>query len=283
MNLDERRLEELIGQSQDIQSDAMRGSKEPLREIVELGQERRAAKHYEVDLDETRHFDQSRRILIRRTIFAAGSFAAGGFGASLLARMATPVWADQSLDIQILQTAASLENLAVATYGLALTLPFISGGNAVVKKFAETTMGQHKEHGQAFNAAVKGLGAKEQTNVDPAANKIVEDAKPNIKGPADVVNLAATLETAATHTYVANVNALTDGAARKITASIMGVEAQHLATLLAVKALLAGGAANLIALPTNVAALPAAAGSVAFPNSFMPTDAKRDPAEGAVK
>ena len=65
----------------------------------------------------------------------------------------------------------------------------------------------------------------------------------------------------------------------------MGVECQHLAVLRAVGALLAGGDAGaaLIAIPTDVAKLPAAAGSVAFPKPFEPTDLASPPQEGAVK
>jgi hypothetical protein len=63
----------------------------------------------------------------------------------------------------------------------------------------------------------------------------------------------------------------------------MGVEAQHVATLIAVKALLSAGAPQLIALsPTVVASLPAAAGSIGFPNSFYPTSMASPASEGAL-
>jgi hypothetical protein len=68
-----------------------------------------------------------------------------------------------------------------------------------------------------------------------------------------------------------------------VTASIMGVEAQHVAILRAVQALLAAGAPQLVALPPNAAALPAAAGSVGFPDAFYPTTDARPAMEGAVK
>jgi hypothetical protein len=63
----------------------------------------------------------------------------------------------------------------------------------------------------------------------------------------------------------------------------MGVEAQHAAVLYAVQALVAGNAADLIALPPDATKLPAAAGSVGFPNSFFKTDEARRADEGAVK
>jgi hypothetical protein len=67
-----------------------------------------------------------------------------------------------------------------------------------------------------------------------------------------------------------------------VTASIMGAEAQHVAILNAVKALVAA-AASLIALPPDASQLPAAAGSVGFPDSFYKTDAARPAKEGAVQ
>ena len=72
--------------------------------------------------------------------------------------------------MQVLQTAASIENLAVATYKTALTLPYIGdrAANPVMTKFAQVTIGQHAQHADAFNAAVKSLGGKAQTKPDPA-------------------------------------------------------------------------------------------------------------------
>jgi len=63
------------------------------------------------------------------------------------------------------------------------------------------------------------------------------------------------------------------------------VEAQHSAVLLAVAALLAGGAPQLITItpPVDASKLPAAAGSLGFPNSFYKTTAARPAAEGAVQ
>ena len=95
--------------------------------------------------------------------------------------------------------------------------------------------------------------------------------------------LALELEQGAAETYVADVAALSDANAKKVTASIMGVEAQHASVLLAVQALLAANAPQLITLAAgNVANLPAAAGSVGFPDAFFPTDQARPATEGAL-
>ena len=283
MSIDERALGEMIEQSEDLQVDAMRATREPLAELTEQGLERRA-KGGE-DLEEIRHFQAARNRNFRGGAFSGGLLAAAGFGAALLALTETPAWADKSTDIQMLQTAASLENLAVATYGVALTLDFIGGAsaNGVVKAFVTKTKDQHQEHADAFNAAVKTLGGAEQKDPDPVLLGVVNQAKPGLTGPAPVVALALQLENGAAQTYVANTSALTDENARKVTASIMGVEAQHASILYAVQALVAGGAADLIALPPDAAKLPAAAGSVGFPDAFFKTDQARSADEGAVK
>jgi len=207
----------------------------------------------------------------------------GGIGAAVLALLATPARADTALDTQILQTASSLEILAIATYAAAIELPFIKTGNATVLAFAQTTMKQHSEHNAAFQARTKALGGKVQDKANTKYAPVVESAKPTLTTPAAVVTLAATLEQVATETYLSDLSQFDDTTAQELMASVMGVESQHLAVLRAVGALLAGGGASLIAIPTNVAALPAAAGSVAFPQPFQGTSMASPPQEGAVK
>jgi hypothetical protein len=82
---------------------------------------------------------------------------------------------------------------------------------------------------------------------------------------------------------VAYTGALENLNARNVTASIMGVEAQHVAVLRAVQALVAAGHPEYITLPPPAAKLPAAAGSVGFPDAFYKTDMARPATEGAVK
>jgi hypothetical protein len=282
LTIDDPAFKGLLEESADIHSDAMVSTKLAVDELVETSSEKlRGSDH--VDVEANRVFARDRRAIMSKSILGVGGLAAAGFGTALLALFDTAAFADSSTDIQVLQTAASIEVLAVATYKTALTLPFIGGSsaNGVVKAFATQTMSQHAQHLAAFNAAAVRLGGKAQSNPDPKYAPVVQAAVPTIKGPADVVGLAIKLETVAAQTYVADVSSLSDLNARKTTASIMGVEAQHVSVLLAVQALLAGGAPQLIALPPNAAALPAAAGSVGFPNSFFPTSEASPAAEGA--
>ncbi|HZP28647.1 MAG TPA: ferritin-like domain-containing protein [Acidimicrobiia bacterium] len=279
MSIDDRELRVLIEESQDLHSDAMTTTRASLDEIEQM-----------VGADGCRHepepFDEpARRRLLLGGLPPSGVLAAAGLGAAMVALVSRPAFAAKSIDVQMLQTAAAIETLAVATYGVALTLDFVGGAsaNAVVKAFVTKTKDQHAEHAQAFNAAVRRLGGKAQDQPDPVLLGVVNQAKPTLTGPAAVVDLAIELETGAAATYVADVGTFSDKKARAVTASIMGVEAQHVAVLNAVKALLAAGVPELIALPPDAGRLPAAAGGVGFPDPFFKTASARPAAEGAVK
>ncbi|MBA2281142.1 MAG: ferritin-like domain-containing protein, partial [Acidimicrobiia bacterium] len=90
------------------------------------------------------------------------------------------------------------------------------------------------------------------------------------------------LEEVAQDTYLADLSLLTEPDIKALMGSVIAVETQHLATLRAVGALLAAGAPQLITIPTDLAALPAAAGSVAFPAAFEEPQLASPPEEGAL-
>ncbi len=292
MKIDDRTLTELMVESQDLQADALRDVKATMPALAEVRESRRGRP---INLDRIRTFNESRRRLLRNGGLGLGAIGArglvgGGFGATLMGIVARPAHAQAELDIQILQTAASLENLAVATYGAALGLPGFDANKTVVA-FAQTTMKQHDEHGEAFNAQAVTLGGQRQDQPNQAGQAVVDAAMlTTANGQANypgIVELASTLEQVATQTYVQNVLQLEDGTAKELMASIMGVEAQHLATLRAVGALLAGNAPELITVEAtdgavDVTKLPAAAGSVAFPEPFESTENAFPPESGAL-
>ena len=197
--------------------------------------------------------------------------ALGGLGAS-----------QPDVDVQIFQTAASLENLAVATYASTLELPGIQE-HATIAQFIEATMGHHAEHGAAFNAQAEALGGVRQDAPNPRYAQVVEDAKPTLIDAGGVVRLAAMLEEVATDTYLGNVTMLGEPAARVLMASVMGVEAQHLAMLRTINTLLASALPDLVSMPTVVDRLPASIGSVAFPEPFEAPNLASPPAEGAAR
>ncbi len=283
------RLDELLEESQDLQADALVATREPLAELAEANRD--GSNDGEVDRLANRRFFADHRRSVQSSLAGAGLLGAAG-GAALVGLLASPASASSSPDVQMLQTAASIENLAVSTYKTALTLPYIGGATAdpVVTKFCQVTEAQHAQHAQAFNAAVKQMGGKAQSKPDPAFVPVVKKAVASLsgasaaKGTLGVVALALELENIAAETYVNDTVKARSARNKALFASIMGVEAQHAAVLLAVQALVKGGAPQLIALsPTTVTQLPAAAGSVGFPNAFYPISKAAPASQGAVK
>ncbi|WP_333767155.1 ferritin-like domain-containing protein [Streptomyces sp. IBSBF 2435] len=258
-HIDTRLLEELTEQSQDLNSDAVRITQAALGDFAEASG------------------PQPSRWWRR------GSAATGAAGAAALLSPARAVAATSSDDVMALQTAASIENLAISVYKTAAGLSFIKDGNKTIAAFIAKTTTQHQAHLAAFNSAVTQAGGKQQTAPDPKYAAIVKQTLPSIKTPADVVKLAITLEDVAAETYTKNVSQVSSAQLRKLFASVAPVEAQHRATLLAVQALLADNLGNLIAIPTDAAKLPAAVGSVGIPDTFYPTKNASPISEGAVK
>ena len=286
MTADPRDLSELLEESQDLQADALRPTHDALDELVELN-------HSAEDEDRAANvaFHEEHRHSLRSSLGATTILGAAG-GVALVGVLASAAAAVSSSDVQLLQTAASIENLAVATYKTALTLPYIGGSGAdpVITKFAQVTMGQHAQHADAFNAAAKHLGGQAQNKPDPAFVPVVNKAVASLSGATasqgalGVVGLALELENIAAETYIKDTTLAQSASNKALFASIMGIEAQHVSVLLAVQALLKAGAPQLISLsPGTAATLPAIAGSVGFPNAFYQTNMAAPAKQGAVK
>lgn len=285
MTIDDRALSALIEESRDVHADAMRTTRTAMADAIDHGEQRRAVG---VDVDETVGYQNERHCLLAKTLTGAGLVAGVGASQALFGWLTSPAFADTPMDVQAAQTAASLENLAVAVYMQAAQLPFMQNipdpAGATVKAFVTMTVQQHTDHGKAFNAVASKLGGKAQDKPDQVVfDSVVTPALPTLKSPLDVVNFAATLELVAAQTYAAETAAVTDKNLRNTFASIMGVENQHRAILLAVAALLQAGKPELIMLGPPADQLPDAAGSVGFPDAFLKTDQARPAAEGAVK
>jgi Ferritin-like domain len=276
VTFDEPRIWRYVEESQDLHSTATRLSRQALDEIVEVGRERRARGGAEPA-------DPDRRGFLHRSLLAAGVIGGGALGTSLFSRIT--VAGAASMDVQMLQTAASLENLAVAVYTRAASLPPGTSGASIplVKTFVATTIGQHTAHAQAFNAAAAALGGRVQTGMDTTVyNAVVVPALARITGPADVISLAIALEDSAAATYIRFGGTAADPKALQPFATVAPVEAQHAAVLRTVGALLAARLPQLIVLGPAPSRLPASAGSVGFPDTFFTTDSARSAAEGAV-
>ena len=281
--MDERRLSELIAQTEDLQSDGLRKSAAVLPDLRDLGRVGRAGP---VDPGDAMRFDRSRRRLL--VDLGSGGVLAGlvgtVLGGALTTVLAHPAAAASGLDIQILQTASSIERLAISAYTSILALPFVKNGNKTLLKFAQTTLAQHDAHRKAFQAQTTALGGAVQDSPNPHLAPTVAQALPTLTAPADALRLAITLETVARDTYLSDLAQLTDSPTKTLLASVMGVEAQHLAILRTALALVEGGAPQLVAIPMDPALLPALAGTAAFPDGGVPLPAAASPAqEGALQ
>jgi hypothetical protein len=133
-----------------------------------------------------------------------------------------------SMDLVLAKTAASLEKLAVDTYGAA-------GGlltTAAVKDAATMFAGHHQMHLDALNAVITGAGSTAVTEMNAAVYAaLVKPAIDAAKTETDAVNLALKLEEAAAQTYVFAAGNLSTTALRSTIMTIGGVEARHAAVL----------------------------------------------------
>ncbi|WP_034260850.1 ferritin-like domain-containing protein [Actinospica robiniae] len=263
--IDTRLLSELTEQSQDLHSDATRITAAALGDFAEERRDARA------------HGGRGPSAWAA-SLLGAGALLVGATRASADSASPSP----NANDVMALQTAASIENLAVSVYTTAAGLDFIKSGNATVAAFITKTTAQHQAHAAAFNAALTQAGAKTQNNPDPKYAAVVKSALPNIKNPGDVVALALTLEDVAAQTYAKYVSLASTASLRTLFGSVAPVEAQHRTVLLSVQALMNANDADLITIPTDAAKLPAAAGSVGIPVAFYPTTKASPISEGAV-
>jgi rubrerythrin len=150
-----------------------------------------------------------------------------GSGAAATTTTAKPAAAG---DVRVLQTASSLELVAVATYDHAIKSTLVT--TPAVADAAKAFMAQHKDHAEAFEALTKKMGAKPYTDPNPAVTQQLAPRVAALASERDVVALALDLERAAAATYLAAVGTFTDLTLNEVVMSVGGVEARH-ATVLA--------------------------------------------------
>jgi hypothetical protein len=236
-----------------------------------------------------------------------GGASLGGIAAAipLAVSTATPATAvsgrvDPALDIQILQTASSLETLLVDLYGAALgtgplgknapsalaiaAMPDIAARDTLVKLLTDT-QAQHREHRLAFQSLTTGLGGKQQDDPNPkyASGAVAAD----VGDPLRLVDYAAVLEKIATDTYVVDIGLAGNVKAKEALAAVLGVEAQHVAVFRMIGALLRADTSQLVRIPigNGLPDLPPALAALAFPQAMddvTSSSAVAEPGSGAV-
>ncbi len=207
------------------------------------------------------------------------------------------VAADAALDIQMLQTASSLETLLVDLYGAALgtgplgpnapsaralaTMPDVTARNTLVKLLSDT-QNQHREHRQAFQTITLALGGKEQSAPNPKYTSGVAAA--DLSSPLLLVDYAAVLEKILTDTYVVDLTLAENVRAKEALAAVMAVEAQHLALLRTIGVLLRDDTPQLLKIPfgADLVNIPATVAAVAFPQALDEVSTTAEPESGAV-
>lgn len=156
------------------------------------------------------------------TTTAASSTTAGSSGSA-------------SGDLKIGAFAASLEVLAVSTYGAALDAAKAGKLGTVppaVAQFVTTAKAQHQEQLDAWNKALTAAGQKAVTDPPAALAKSVNDQFAKVTDVAGAAKLALSLEQAAAATYLAAIPEISTKEPLKLAASIQIIDMQHVAILL---------------------------------------------------
>lgn len=193
--------------------------------------------------------------------------------------------ADQALDVQLLQTAASIENSLYGVYDTILGLPSFTAAtaNPVLKHLFVTARDQHGQHATAANELAQNLGGRAQTAQNAFLANAVARARAGLADLTQAVELALELELTSAQTYQFDIGLFADVNARRMAASVMGVECQHAGLLRVVRSLLAARTPDFVTFDAgNVNRLTPETGTVGFPEPFAKPDKARPAADGAL-
>jgi len=237
MQISERELDILTADLDDMHHQSLPHLRDELAEMAEVNAELRSADKLGEALQSTR----------RRFLTGAGL----GLGAVLVLAAcgddkkktdsgatgdttATTGGGSLSEDTRFIAMSASLENLAVATYGAGIQAAQAGKLGTVpvaVVRFATTAMKQHKDHADAFNAIVTKAGTAAVTGPDAVVKPLIDAEFMKVKDVVGLAKLARVLENTAAATYQDGMVKVTDKESVKRLASIQPVERQHAAIL----------------------------------------------------
>lgn len=175
------------------------------------------------------------------------------------------------LDVLVLQTAAALENLAVASYTSAADLPFVARGTAQLQALIARNLAHHRAHAQAFNRAVVQAAGAQQHAADARYAAIVSRRLAGTQDPASLVDLLTELESINAQSCTRFATLTEGGALRSLLVNVASVEAQHGSELLIVRTLLEGGHAVPGTTAAAARAIPAAVGIAGIPQAAYTT------------
>jgi Ferritin-like domain len=170
-------------------------------------------------------------------VAAGGGRGATAFAAGLPSgtRSGRPQAQKLTGDLAVVALAASLENLAVATYqsGIqAAQAGHLGTVPAAVVTFATTAQSQHRDHAAAWNAVLTSAKETKVTGVDlTVKNGVIDPAFAQVTDVTGLAKLALELENVAAATYLAAIGVVKNPAGIQTAATIEPVEEQHAAIL----------------------------------------------------
>jgi hypothetical protein len=138
-------------------------------------------------------------------------------------------------DLKVGKFAASLEVLAVNTYGAALDAAKAKKLGEVppaVAEFATTAMSHHQSALDAWNEVLSGAGEDEVSDPPEELDAMVAEEFGKVTDVGGVAKLALLLEQTAASTYLSVIPSLTSEGAIKLASSIYPIDMQHSAVLL---------------------------------------------------
>lgn len=137
-------------------------------------------------------------------------------------------------DVAIAEFAASLEVLAVNTYGAGLdaaTAGDLGEVPPAVAEFATTAKENHQAHLDAWNGVITGNGGEEVTTPPADLEETVNSQFAEVTDVPGLAKLALMLEQIAADTYLSVLPVLEGDDAVKLAASIQATDRQHQAIL----------------------------------------------------
>jgi hypothetical protein len=248
INRDEVRRELRAADAQ--QREVMPGFRDAVQRILGRGDVPAAAKAELLGVPHRRQFIKVGGVTVlgAAVLAACGSSAndkpgAGETGvttASTSSTTAPPNTGDSKvMDVALVRTSASIENLAVAVYGVVLgegpsdaKLPVKIDFDPSVVDAARLFRDHHRAHADALNAILRDDGEDEYTEANPYLFKnVVTPGLTALTDQTRVVEFARDLENIAAGTYAYSVSQLTQPKLRQTLIGIGGVESRHATAL----------------------------------------------------
>ena len=137
--------------------------------------------------------------------------------------------AKSNMDVSILRTASSIEELAVAAYQIAIDSGLVK--TAAIGDAAKYFQAQHREHSALFQSLTKKAGGVPFAKANPALLIALDPQIKALKDELGIVAFALSLERIAASTYQSNVGSFADTSLNKAIMSVGGVEARHASVL----------------------------------------------------